>query len=651
VHAPTAFTELLLLLLIAVGAAAAFLRARLPAVLGYLAVGIAAGPGALGLVHDVATIRSLAELGVVLLLFTIGLEFSLPALARMRGALLGLGGAEVVLAASITYVVARAIGLTVPGAIVLGGVVAMSSTALVTKQLTDQLELGAPHGRAALGILLFQDLAVVPFLVVLSGLAQPDGNGIAATLMLALGKGALALAVILGVGHWLLRRALGGVAALRSGELFTLSALAIALGAAWWTSFLGLSPALGAFVAGMMLGEGPFRHTIEAEIRPFRDVLLALFFVSVGMLLNPSVLAQGWPWVLLLLSALLLFKLVLVLALCRMARMPARDALRTAIALAHGGEFGFALLTLALSRQLLSPEYGQVTLAALLLSMAIAPLAIRFNGVLVERLLPANAPASPPAGALPSEPGGGHVLLVGLGRVGQQVARLLEDSGYGWTALDVDPVRVENTRAAGAPAQYGDGTRLDVLRAAGLRHCRALVLTLDDADAVLPVVRAVRAQLPALPILVRARDDTRLLELQDAGATEVVPETLEAGLMVGSHLLLLLGESSARVTQRIDAVRRDRYALLRALFPGSQDSDPEALELRAVAVPDDARVIGQTLAQLELDRLGTTVSALTREATRRAAPSPDTAVRGGDVLVLAGTPAALDRAEALLVRG
>jgi len=649
VHAPEAFTELLLLLLIAVGAAAAFLRARLPAVLGYLAVGIAAGPGAFALVQDMSTIRSLAELGVVLLLFTIGLEFSLPVLARMRGALLGLGGAEVVLAAGITYAGARWVGIGVPGAIVLGGVVAMSSTALVTKQLSDQLELGAAHGRAALGVLLFQDLAVVPFLVIISGLASPGEGGLAAALLVALGKGALALAVILGLGHLVLRRALGGVAALRSGELFTLAALTIALGAAWWTSFLGLSPALGAFVAGMMLGESPYRHTIEAEIRPFRDVLLALFFVSIGMLLDPAVLVVGWPWVLLLLSALLLLKLVLVFVLCRIARMSTRAALRTGLVLAHGGEFGFALLTLALSQGLLSPEYGQVVLAALLLSMAVAPLAIRFNGPLTGRRPGTAAGPAAPYEEI-AEDRRGHVILVGFGRVGQQVARLLDGAGYGWAALDIDPVRVDNTRAAGAAVHYGDGTRLDVLRAAGLASCRALVLTLDDPEAALPVVRTVRAAMPDLPILVRARDDTRLGELQAAGATEVVPETLEAGLMVGSHVLLLLGESMNRVTHRIGAVRRDRYALLRALFPGSQDADPEALELRAVPLPDDARALGQTLANLELERVGATVSALTRQGRRHDAPAADLALAPGDVVVIAGTAAALDRAEALLVR-
>lgn len=660
-HTPDAFAELLLILLIAVGAAAAFLRFRLPGVLGYLVVGIAAGPTALAVVQDLATIQSLAELGVVLLLFTIGLQFSLPDMVRLRGALLGLGGAEVIIAAGVTFAVAMLVDTLVTGrpslgwqgALVLGGVLAMSSTALVTKQLTDQVELGARHGRAALGVLLFQDLAVVPFLVLISGLADPAGQGVGIALGMALAKGALAVAVILLAGRFLLQRLLAGVAALYSGELFTLTALTVALGAAWWTSFLGLSPALGAFVAGMMLGESSFRHAIEAEIRPFRDVLLALFFVSVGMLVDLSVLPYGWPWILLLFAGLVAFKLGLVFVLGLVARMPAIAAMRTAVVLAHGGEFGFALLTLALSRDLLPPDYGQVVLAALLLSMAVAPLAIRFNEPIARLLLLRRHEAEPrpvEAGGAP-EAQAGQVILVGFGRVGQQVGRLLSDAGLDWLALDADPVRVINARAGGVPVSHGDGTRLDVLRSAGLDRARALVMTLDDPDAAIPVVRTVRQASPRLPILVRARDDSHLEDLLEAGATEVVPETLEAGLMVGAHVLYLLGIPSDRVASEIQSVRRDRYSLLSALFPGARSADPSALELRAVTVPAHARSVGRTLADMDLESLGVSVTALTRGEERFDAPGPDTRIAADDVLVLSGTAAALDEAEVALVRG
>lgn len=660
-HTPEAFAELLLILLIAVGAAAVFLRLRLPAVLGYLAVGIAAGPTALGIVQDMATIQSLAELGVVLLLFTIGLEFSLPDLVRLRGALLGLGGAEVGVAAAVTFGVALLVDSLVtgwpaigwPGALVLGGVVAMSSTALVTKQLTDQLELGTRHGRAALGVLLFQDLAVVPFLVLISGLSDPAGQGMGAALGLAFVKGVLAVAVILAAGRFLLQRLLVGVASLYSGELFTLAALTVALGAAWWTSFLGLSPALGAFVAGMMLGESSFRHAMAAEIRPFRDVLLALFFVSVGMLLDLSVLPYGWPWILLLFAGFVAFKLVLVFLLALVARMPAIVAMRTAVVLAHGGEFGFALLTLALSNNLLPPDYGQVVLAALLLSMASAPLALRFNEPIARAMLPRRREEEAP-GPVDGKVASGqsdHVLLVGFGRVGQQVGRLLDDAGLEWHALDADPVRVINARAGGAPVSQGDGTRLEVLRAAGLDRARALVLTLDDHNAAIPVLRAVRHARPRLPILVRARDDSHLTELQEAGATEVVPETLEAGLMVGAHVLFLLGVPRDTVMREVQSVRRDRYSLLSALFPGARGVDPEALELRAVTIPSDGRAVGSTLAEIDLASMGVSVTALNRGSERLDAPSSDTRIEAEDTVLISGTASALDGAEAALVRG
>jgi CPA2 family monovalent cation:H+ antiporter-2 len=649
-HAPEAFYDLLMLLLIAVGAAAIFLRLRLPAVLGYLAVGLAAGPSAFALVSDVATIRSLAELGVVLLLFTIGLEFSLPALARMRGALLGLGGAEVLIASIVTFLAARAMEIPVAGSVVLGGVVAMSSTALVTKQLADQVELGEAHGRSALGVLLFQDLAVVPFLVIVSGLANPGEATIPMALGMALLKGTLALGAILLAGRYLLRPALAGVAALQSRELFTLTALGVALGAAWLTASLSLSPALGAFVAGIMLGESPYRHTIEAEIRPFRDVLLALFFVSIGMLLDLSIVPVALPWILLLFAALVVFKFVLVFALCRIARMPVEAGARTALVLAHGGEFGFALLTIALDGDLLPADYGQAILAALLLSMGVAPLALRFNRAIVQWFLPAPAGGTP--GEMPPGPGSEarhDVLLVGFGRVGQQVARLLDDAGISWRAIDVDPIRVENARASGAAVTYGDGMQLDLLEAAGLRRVRALVLSNDDPEAAARTIRQVRTVLPELPILVRAPDDGHLNELLDAGATEIVPETLEASLMLASQLMFALGQPTDDVMRRIRAVRHDRYDMLRALFPGSDDADPERLEMRAVTLPAAAAAAGRPLNDLGLENEGVRLASLTRAGRRLDAPRSDEILTGGDVLTITGTPAALDRAEARLI--
>lgn len=649
VHTPETFTQLLLLLLIALAAAACFMRVKLPAVLGYLVVGVATGPSAFALVRDLETIRQLAELGVVLLLFTIGLQFSLPTLARMRGALLGLGGAEVVIAAAATIGIALSLDIALPGAIVLGGVVAMSSTAMVTKQLSDQYELGEPHGRAALGILLFQDLAVVPFLVVVSGLAQSGGDGIGIALLLALGKGVVAIAAILAAGRYLLLPVLRGIAALHSGELFTLTALAVALAAAWFTSIFGLSPALGAFVAGMMLGESAFRHTIEAEIRPFRDVLMALFFITIGMLLDLSVLPIGWPWVLLLFSGLVIFKFVLVYLLGWVARMPRRTAVRTALVLAHGGEFGFAILTLSFSAELLPASYGQVVLAALLLSMAFAPLALRFNEPLT-RFLDARSEKQPDTmPPLAPGPRAGHVIIVGFGRVGQLVARMLDRAGYAWTAFDLDSVRVHNARDAGAQVHHGDGTRLDVLRSAGVDQARALALTIDDHDAVLAAVHRIRAALPGLPILARTRDDSCLGELREAGATEVVPETLEAGLMVASHVLLLLGESADAVTSQLRDIRHDRYSLLRALFPGARDADPEQSTLRAVHLPEDCRAVGRPLPALDLDTLGVSVPRVQRDGRTLEPPAADLELAGGDVVVLAGTPEALDRAEAHLV--
>ncbi|HID48859.1 MAG TPA: potassium transporter, partial [Chromatiales bacterium] len=440
------FHDILILLIIAVAVLALFLRLRLPPILGYLTVGALVGPYGLGWMADSEHTRDLAEFGVVLLLFTIGLEFSLPLLLRMKSAVLGLGGLQVLVTTLITVGIALQADLPLEVAIVLGGVVAMSSTALVIRQLSDQGELHSRHGRNAVGILLFQDVIVIPFLILVSTLAAPSGSATGTVLLLALGKGILALVLILGIGHWLMRPLFRGVARFRSTELFTLTTLLVALGAAWVTHMLGLSLALGAFLAGMMLGETEFRHQLDAEIRPFRNVLLGLFFITIGMLLDLGGLLDIWPKVLLLLGVLVFGKLIIIAGFCRLFGWDGSVSLRTGLVLAHGGEFGFAILTLALSTQLLPTDVGQLVLASLLLSMAFAPLVIRYNRALARWLLPRrDPPAMEPRQesiAADSQDLRQHVILCGYGRVGQTIGRLLREAGIPYTALDLDPAGV-----------------------------------------------------------------------------------------------------------------------------------------------------------------------------------------------------------------
>ena len=653
------FESVLVLLAIAVAVVVLFRHLHLPLILGYLVVGILVGPYALAWIPDTENTRALAEFGVVFLLFTVGLDFSLPRLMSMKTALLGLGGAQVALSVAMTAVIGVLIGMPVEGAVVVGGIVAMSSTAIVVKQLTEQLERHVPHGRAAVAILLFQDVAVVPFMILIASLANESGPSLATSLLWALLKGMGALLVILGLGRWLLRPLFHAVARTRSMELFTLAALLVTLTAAWVTDYMGLSPALGAFLAGMMLGETEFRHQLESEIRPFRDVLLGLFFITIGMLLDLPNLPVVWNWVLFLLAALLIFKTLLIAVLCRLVGSDMATALRTGLLLAQGGEFGFALLTLALDGHLLPPDYGQVILAALVLSMAMSPVLIRFNRTIADFLVPQtvqrNRQAAKDIVAHTAKGLEGHIIICGYGRVGQNVARLLEQEGFQFVALDLDPVRVQNARLAGEHVSFGDATQLEILEAAELANASALLVCIDDVTSAIKILQQVRQSYKNIPILVRARDDVHLERLQEHGATEVIPETLEASLMIATHLLLLMKVPVSRVLRNVRSMRSDRYALLRRIFPGQDIAathwEGGSEHLRVIALPEGCHALGRTLAELGLESENVMVTAIQRSGIRGLYPEPDTRLRTDDVLVIYGTPAELERAEQLLLTG
>jgi CPA2 family monovalent cation:H+ antiporter-2 len=563
--------EILIMFTAAVAVVVIFLYLKLPPILGYLVVGILVGPYSFALISNTEHIRAFAEFGIVLLLFTIGLEFSLPLLIRMKVAVLGLGGLQVLLTTTVTVAVSLYLGMPLDSSLILGGVVTMSSTALVTSQLSAQHELHARHGRNAVGILLFQDIMVIPFLILVANLTTPSDLTTHHAIVIAIGEALLGLVAILTLGYWVLRPLFRGIARFKSTELFTLTALLVALTSAWITHQMGLSLALGAFIAGMMLSETEFRHQLEAEIRPFRDVLLGLFFITIGMLLNIRLLPQVWPWVLLLLSALVLFKLILVTVLCRMVGWDWAVSTRTGLVLAHGGEFGFAILALALNGNLLPSDYGQVVLASLLISMGLGPLLIRFNQRLVSLILPvASSMREIGIKDRISETAHGlnnHVIICGYGRVGQNVARFMESEGIEFIAMDLDPSLVQNAVKAKEPVTYGNASNIDLLNAAGLSRAAALVFCLDNVTSVLKVLHLVRHINTEIPILVRTTDDSHLEQLQEAGATEVIPETLEASLMLSSHLLLMLDIPVSHVFYKIRQVRKDRYRLLRRLFP------------------------------------------------------------------------------------
>lgn len=642
----------LILLACSVVAVLIFRRLQMPSILGYLLVGVVVGPHALDLLDDSELIHLLAEIGVVFLLFTIGLEFSINQFWSMRRVVIGLGGAQVLLSSAIGALIAWLSGLGWPGAVVAGGALALSSTAIVVKQLDEQLELHSRHGRLALGVLLFQDLAVVPFLVAIPILAGSHLEGIWQQFGLALLKGVAALGIMLAAGRWIMRPLFHGVAAARSTELFTLNVLLVTLTAAWVTYLLGLSLALGAFLAGMMLSETEYRHQIETEIRAFRDVLMGVFFVSIGLQLNLSALLSVWPWVVLMLAGLIVGKGLVVMLLTRLAGYEAGVALRTAMALAHGGEFGFALLALALNRGLLSSANSQTILATVILSMALAPLLLRYNGRAAKALFArayfkSRVTQTRQLGWAARELSD-HVILCGFGRVGQNLARFLRAEGIEYVALDLDPYIVRDAWDAGEHVFYGDSTHGEILRAAGLSRARLLVITFAEAHTAERIIEQARKRRADIPILVRTLEERDLDRLARAGASAVIPEILESSLLIARTMLERLDVAPEAIDELIEHERADRYRSLRGRFRGEAEQLPEALH--SVVIHGDSSAIGRTLHDFDFDAWGVHVEALRRAGIRGEEPDPTLVLGEGDVLVLRGAADALARAEEELTR-
>ena len=652
--------SVLILLAASVVVVAVFRRLSLPPIIGYLVVGMAIGPSALGLLENTHSTQLLAEFGVVFLLFTIGLEFSFPQLNAMRWAVMVLGASQVMVCLLAFGGVAWWLTGSPEIALVLGGALALSSTAIVTKQLTEQLEIHTRHGRRAVGVLLFQDLAVVPLLIAIPILAGNASQSLGTELGLALIKGIVVFSVMVWIGRKALRPIFHEVASARSNELFTLTVLLIAIAAAWATHLAGLSLALGAFLAGIMLGETEYRHQIEADIRPFRDVLLGLFFITVGMVIELPVLLVNLHWVALIAVGMMSFKAAVVYLIARRADNP-QDASRSAMILANGGEFGFALIALAIGADLMNRETSQLVLPAIVLSMIAAPIIIRHNEALSAKWAGANPTAARSDNATGdvtrvAEPLNNHVILCGYGRTGQNVGRFLNEEGLAYVALDLDPTRVQEARSAGEPVTFGDCERREVLAAAGLARARMVVLSFDDPAATIKVLEHTRAERPDIPVLARTRDDRWIERFQEAGATAVIPEVLEASLMLASHVLALLEVPMARVFRYVRNVRGDRYRLLREYFHGAERVDMENAgrfreQLHAVTLTDNARGINQRIADLNLNDSGVVVTAVRRGGIRGPQPEPNTLLRDGDVLVLYGSPEALEHAEHLLLGG
>ncbi|MBL8313792.1 MAG: cation:proton antiporter [Rubrivivax sp.] len=641
---------------------------RLPPMLGYLVVGVLIGPNALALAKDTAGVKYLAEFGVVFLMFVIGLEFNLPKLRSMRTLVFGLGSSQVVLTmagtllghlllASVYVVVSgQPWRMAWQGAVVLGGAIAMSSTAIVVKMMAERLELESEHGKRVIGVLLFQDLAVVPLLVLIPAL-NSSGEDLAWAMGLALIKAAAVLTLLLVGGQRVMRWWLTLVARRKSEELFILNLLLVTLGLAYLTEHAGLSLALGAFVAGMLVAETEYKHQVETDIRPFHDVLLGLFFITIGMKLDWRPVLDQWLLVLLLTTLPVFAKFLLVAALARAFGAQPGVALRTGLYLAQAGEFGFVLLTLGAANGLVAAEWMSPILASMVLSMLATPALILNSNRIVNRLsandwlMQSVVLTTIAKRAMSAEK---HVIICGYGRSGQNLARLLAPEHIPYMALDLDPDRVRQAAAAGQSVVFGDAARLQSLMAAGLARAAAVVITYHDTPSALKILRLVQEHAPKVPVIVRTIDDADFDRLRAAGATEVVPEAIEGSLMLAGHALALVGVPMARVIRITRDARDARYSLLRGYFHGADDDTVEELEqarLKSVTVPEAARCRGQRLEALALHALGVSVVSVRRAAGGVTSAAPEHPLAAGDTLVLSGLPEPLALAEEKLLRG
>nr|WP_256260993.1 monovalent cation:proton antiporter family protein [Shewanella sp. NIFS-20-20] len=635
------------MLVIAIASIAWFRRLGLPAILAYLLTGMLSGPGGFDWFSQ-QQMQSVAELGVVLLMFTLGLEFSLPRLLAMRRTVFGLGFAQVFVTSVLVIVVALGIGMTLVESIIIGAVIALSSTAIVLKLLNEQGWLKRRHGELSVSVLLFQDIAVIPLLILLPLMANDGQPTDYAAIFIAMVKGTAAFIALMAFGRWALPKLFDEVARSRSNELFVLTTLVVAILTGVFTHWLGLSMALGAFMAGMLLGESQYRRQLEADIRPFRDLLMGLFFISIGMLLDLSLVLPFWWQVLAILVAVVIGKMAILYGILRFSGESSKIAATSAITLAQVGEFSFVVLALAVNYQLLNDETSTILVMVAVISMGLAPALIRHSGQLLS-LLPALGQDVDNQAVLVKK-NKAQVLILGYGRVGQTVARFLRSEAVPYAVLDLDPTRVSEARVAGEPVLFGDACKRSILLEAGITDVNMLVISFCDGRALEEVLPLARELAPELTILVRTRDDSNMTEYEHAGASQVIPESLEGSLMLVSQVLYKCGVPLTRILKRLESERRNHYQYLHGFFSG-QETDFTLEQLHAVALPASAWAVGKSLADVPIARLRVDIRAIRRQGEEIEHPPQDWQMQAGDILLLQGKPRRVERAEGFLLEG
>ncbi|MCK6554415.1 cation:proton antiporter [Candidatus Binatia bacterium] len=626
---------------------ALFHRLRFPSIVGFLLAGVVIGPNGVGIIQHSDDVTSLAEMGVALLLFVAGLELSFDELVRMRRVLVWSGVLQVV----VTTALAAGIGILAgarPAVAVFGGfVVTHSSTAIIMKVLGERGELNAPHGRLVSGIALIQDLALVPMVLITRVLADPEAGSFA-TVAFVLAKATVAVAatILLAVVivPWVFRQ----VVALQSRELFAGTVVLCALGTAWVADALGLSVALGALAAGLVLSESEYSHQALAEILPFRDALNSVFFISVGMLVQMATLREHWPALLGAATGIVVFKAIVAFAVALPFARSVRVAVAAALTLAEVGEVAFVLLQFARPMDLVSPTEYEMLVTVVALTMVAAPFLIGGAPAVANAL---GALLRAPAFGKPvPESRRGHVVIVGYGLNGENLARVLRETGIRFAVLELNPDRVQAARRGGGSVVFGDASRLEVLHQAGVEHASVVVVAVSDPAATRRIVALSRQSNPGAPIIVRTRYQNEIDELRRLGATEVIPEEFETSVEIFAHVLRCLHVPRNVIALQVDLIRREGYRMLRGLQLPRQTLD-QLHEILAATTTETFLVtagspgIGQTIGGLGLRHAtGVTIIAVVRDGTPIANPPAELEVRQGDIVVMLGNHEQIDRA-------
>lgn len=649
--------EILAILTSAVFVVWLFRRLKLPAILAYLVAGMLVGEHGFNVTQDQVDYDHFAELGIVFLLFTLGLEFSLPRLMAMRHLVLAVGSLQVGISLLVFMIASMFFGLSFESAFVVGGILALSSTAIVIKQLSETGAMKRKSGQLSVAILLFQDVAVVPLLIIIPMLAVDSDTSMMWALSLAILKGVVVVTLLLFIGKWLLPKVFNIIAQVRTDELFVLTTLLVTLLASALTQWFGLSMALGAFLAGMMLSESEYKHQLEADIRPYRDILLGLFFITVGMKLDVALLLSSPFSLFALMISFMAVKVLVIKILATRAGESSKDAWASGLMLAQMGEFGFVLIALANQVQLLPSDVSSMLLGAGVISMAITPYMIDHARSWSIFFTQEKSVETHDLEQLPENKNlKDHVIICGFGRIGQTVSRFLKQDSIDFVAIDIDPLRTRTAREAGENVLFGSSRQTELLNAAHLKEAKLVVIAFGEDKQSLEVIQKVRSLSADVPILVRTRNDDHLDILHEAGANEVVPESLEGSLMLVSQVLSLTGVPFSRIMRRVQTERKNHYNHLHGFFQGEHtDMSPEAMDriefAHGVLINEDSFGCGRSIESLNLEQRQINIIALRRGEIECESPEEDTILQSQDTLIIRGKPKVVEGADRYIQEG